>query len=123
MTRAVTFALMMIEPLMDNNKKLALRVSYPLVVEEGFHFGLSMNTDDASRELYTLPMRIEGESSDTNTLSTPIKGENTIIKPVIINDLEVGVNYHIQISIGNGYGDDIVTWTRREQKNHRGDGS
>lgn len=98
----------MIEPLLDNNKKLALRVSYPLVLEEGFRFGLSMNTDDASRELYTLPMHMEGKSTDTNILPTPIKGENTIIKPVIVNDLEVGVNYHIQISIDNGYGDDIV---------------
>lgn len=93
------------ELLPEDSGRLALSVSYPLVLEEGFRFGLSMNTNDDARELYTLPMQIEGEPYDG---SAPIMGENAVIKPVVIHDLEADINYHIQISVNSGYGDDVV---------------
>ncbi len=104
-TQSSEFNPFLFEPVTDDNKNPALRVSYPLVLEEGFRLDLSVNTDDASRELYALPMHIEGVQYQ---VTAPIMGKNALMKPVVISKLEVGVNYHIQVSVDNGYGDDVV---------------
>jgi len=64
-----------------------------------------MGTDDPSRGLYGLPMYIDGE---IYTGFTPIEGSGTVHKPVIISEVEIDINYHIEIVVYNIYGDDIL---------------
>ena len=88
----------------DDASAFALRVSCPVVFEEGVNFNLSMNTNDESLEPYCPPMHIEGESYDEGIHSAPIDVKNKII----VSNLEAEVKYHIQISVRDIYGDDIV---------------
>ncbi len=94
----------LIKPIFDNNGKPTLSVSYEPVLEDDYRFFFSMNTMDESVELVHPPMRTGDKIYESNAYFEPIRGENKIIDPLVLYDLEFDTDYHIQMGVDSVYG-------------------
>jgi|GEM_PF-2345490 len=100
-----------IEAFRNQDGRPMLRVSYPFVIAENQVVDIGINSLEAGEtgELYYPPVYIErGQSLEAYSYSMPLRGNNTVMDPFIIDGLTIGEPYNFSMRVAYTYGDDIV---------------